>query len=80
MNTTARTFLIPPHLCPSTTKLTTQTLLKKKDGHFRMLAEKAAGDLGMVIEAFKKGAAGMLVNGVGLEEENGGQEMAVMAK
>lgn len=45
------------------------------------MAEKAAGDLGMVMEAFERGAAGMvMMNGGPKEEEIGGQEMAVLAR
>lgn len=50
-----------------------QTLLKKKGGHFRGLAEKAAGDMGMVLEAFERGAAG-------LENGGHGQEMMAISK
>ena len=56
-----------------------QTLLKKKGGHFRRLAEKAAGDMGMVMEMFERGAKGLLNGGVGGGEENGGQELKMTA-
>jgi hypothetical protein len=44
-----------------------------------MLAEKAAGDMGMVMEMFERGAAG-LVNGHEAEENGGGQEMTAISK
>lgn len=56
-----------------------QTLLKKKGGHFRGLAEKAAGDMGMVMEMFEQGAAGLL-NGGGKENGGHGQEMITISK
>lgn len=71
------TLLIFSITSPTTHDL--QTLLKKKGGHFRMLAEKAAGDMGMVMEMFEKGAAG-LVNGHEVEENGGGQEMTAISK
>ncbi|KAM3568437.1 hypothetical protein VYU27_009440, partial [Nannochloropsis oceanica] len=55
------------------------TLLKKKGGHFRGLAEKAAGDMGMVMEMFEQGAAGLL-NGGGKENGGHGQEMITISK
>ena len=44
-----------------------------------MLAEKAAGDMGMVMEMFERGAKGLLNGGVGGGEENGGQELKMTA-
>ncbi|EWM27872.1 multidrug resistance-associated protein 1-like isoform 1 [Nannochloropsis gaditana] len=53
-------------------------LLKKKGGAFRGLAEKAAGDMGMVMDAFEAGAKSM--TNTPEKHENGGHEMTVLGQ